>query len=101
MNKSQTIVLTDVKSKIQLVDGLFNPSEANDLVNTLIGDKINFHKLQILSQRVNCDEADTEYHDQRILELEAEKDTLRDWIIEARSKGYQVRIDGTLEVSFI
>lgn len=95
------MVLTEVKKKIQLVDGVFNPSEANDVVNALIGEKINHHKLQCLSMRIGNDHADTEFHESRIEELENEKETLKRYIAEARAKGYQVRIDGMLKFSFI
>ena len=95
------MVLTEVRKKIQLVDGVFNPSEANDVVNALLGEKINHHKLQSLSMRIGDDHAETEYHDARIEELEEEKETLKRYIAEARSRGYQVRIDGTLKFSFI
>lgn len=95
------MVLTEVSRKIDLVDGVFNPSEANDVVNALLGEKINHHKLQCLSMRIADDHADTEYHDARISELEQERKTLKKYISEAREMGCQVRIDGTLNISFI
>ncbi len=98
---NQEMVLTEVKKKIQLVDGVFNPSEANDVVNALIGEKINHHKLQCLSMRIENDLAETGYHEARIEELEKEKETLKKYIADARAKGYQVRIDGMLKFSFI
>lgn len=95
------MVLTEVNQIILLVDGVFNPSEANDVVSALIGEKINHHKFQSLSMRIGNEHAETELHDARVKELEKEKDTLKRCFAEARAKGYQVRIDGFLQISFI
>ena len=40
---------TSTKQNIQLVDGVFTVSEANDIIQNLINEKINFHKLQRLT----------------------------------------------------
>ena len=41
--------MTEVIQKVQLVEGKFTPSEAADVVSSLISEKINFHKIQRLS----------------------------------------------------
>ena len=40
------------KQEVQLVEGLFTPSEANHIVNVLIEQKVNFHKLQRISMEI-------------------------------------------------
>ncbi|WP_369998252.1 hypothetical protein [Winogradskyella sp.] len=95
---------TNVKKatqKVQLVEGLFTPSEANHIVNVLIEQKVNFHKLQRLSIREGCEDADTTYENNRISELQNEKQIAKDHIAIARKEGYNVVINGTLNISFI
>jgi len=70
----ETLVRT--KQKIQLVDGTFTPSETADVVIALLQEKINFHKLQRISWCEGNSDSDTQYPDERIAELEAEKNTI-------------------------
>jgi hypothetical protein len=93
--------MTETKQKIQLVEGKFTPSEASDVVTSLIEEKINFHKLQRLSLCEGHQEADTAYPDGRIGELYNEKRIAREYIAEARRLGYRLKIDGILEISFV
>ena len=85
--------------KIELVKGEFTPSEASHVVNSLINEKINFHKLQ----RLQVWEADhgckTDNLDCRIEELEKEKEIARDFINKMRNSGKSLKISGTLHIS--
>lgn len=93
----ETLVKTD--QKIQLVDGTFTPSEALDIITSLLDEKINFHKLQRLSwHEGNCD-ANTTYPDGRIQELQREKVIAKNFINLIRSEGKRLRIDGTLNIT--
>ncbi len=94
------MVLTEVKQKIQLVEGQFTPSQANDIVKALLDEKINYHKLQRLSMIVGDEMADVESSDIRIAELIREKKIARDFINMARKEGKNVRINGILNISF-
>ena len=87
--------------EVQLVEGLFTPSEANHIVNVLIEQKVNFHKLQKLRVCEGCEDADTTYENNRIQELLNEKQTAKDYIAIARKEGYNVVINGTLNISFV
>ncbi|MFD0798973.1 hypothetical protein ACFQZJ_15985 [Maribacter chungangensis] len=87
--------------KIQLVEGEFTISEANDVVTSLIDEKLNFHKLQRLSLSEGSSFADTRYPDGRIGELEREKATARAFFAEARKTGATIKINGTLEISLL
>ncbi|NRB60927.1 MAG: hypothetical protein HRU50_13440 [Winogradskyella sp.] len=94
----------DVKNavqKVQLVEGLFTPQEGNHIVNVLIEQKVNFHKLQRIKIRENSEEADTTYEDKRIEELIHEKHTAKSYLEKARKEGYNVVINGTLNISFV
>lgn len=101
---SNTNVKTTVEQAtqdVQLVEGLFSPSEANHIINVLIEQKVNFHKLQKLRLCEGCDTADTTYEDNRIQELLNEKQTAKDYISIARKEGYNVVINGTINISFV
>ena len=67
------MVKTEVTHKLNLVDGVFTPSEASDVINGLIKEKINFHKLHRLSLCEGNIETDTQYDDSRVKELLKEK----------------------------
>lgn len=94
------MVVTEVLQKINLVDGQFTPSEASDVINALIKEKINFHKLQRLCVTEHCETSDTGHLDGRIGELTRERETAARFIKEARSAGKKITISGTLELSF-
>lgn len=94
------MVINEVTQKIQLVEGKFTPSEAGDVVTALINEKINFHKIQRLSLKEGDEAANVNYPNGRIQELVTEKRVAKDFIKEARRQGYNVRINGILEITF-
>ncbi|MFD1061915.1 hypothetical protein ACFQ1Q_01555 [Winogradskyella litorisediminis] len=97
--KENTLVKT--KQEVQLVEGQFSCSEASHVINELINEKINFHKLQRLSLCEGNENADTHYATNRIAELENEKLIAKSYIDKARKEGYDVFIDGVLEIRFV
>ncbi|GGG36850.1 hypothetical protein GCM10011414_02770 [Croceivirga lutea] len=96
-----TTTETRTTQKINLVEGEFSASEALDVVQSLLNEKINFHKLQRLSWSEGCSTADTAYPDSRIQELENEKKILKDFIAQIRQHGNKLRIHGTLNISLV
>ncbi|MBQ4821364.1 hypothetical protein [Aquimarina sp. MMG016] len=94
------MITTEVKQKIQLVEGKFTPSEAQDIVSALIEEKVNFHKLQRLSLCEGEEGINTTYDDSRIKELYVEKRIAKEFITNAREEGFNVRINGILEITF-
>ena len=86
--------------KIKLVDGNFSPSEAQDVINSLIDVKINFHKLQRLTVCIHKEDSDTQYLNSRMIELlEAGKEA-SSFIAKAREAGKDLKITGHLNISF-
>ena len=92
--------MTEVKQKINLVDGQFSPSEASDVVGSLINEKINFHKIQRLGMFIHDEDEDAAELNGRVQELMDERKRAKAFIAEARAQGYNVRISGTLEITF-
>lgn len=90
--------MSEVKT-INLVDGTFTPSEAHDVIQALIDQKINFHKFQRLSWCEGNINADTQYPDGRISELMEEKKKAKELISQFRKEGKKLRIDGILKIS--
>ncbi|WP_435623695.1 hypothetical protein [Flagellimonas sp.] len=93
----ETLIKT--KQKIQLVDGSFSPSEASDVIIALLEEKINFHKLQRLSWCEGNKDANTKYPDDRIQELENEKQIAKNFINSVRFEGKRLRINGVLNIT--
>ena len=87
--------------KVQLVDGKFTPSEASDVIVGLIEKKINFHKIHRLSICEGNDKSDTSYDNSRITELYNELENTKEIIKQARLEGYQLKVNGILELEFV
>ena len=93
--------MTITDQKIKLIEGTFTPSEASDILNTLIKKKINFHKLQRLSiTEKNCDD-NTGHLDGRIDELLDAEKSLKQIIAEAREDGFNLQIESDVYISFV
>jgi len=93
--------MTEVTHKVQLVNGEFTAQEASEVVNSLLNEKISFHRLHRLSlneANVGCD---TSFDGSRISELKQEKEDFKAIYQEANAAGKKVRIKGILEVEII
>jgi len=84
---------------INLVEGLFTPSEASDVIIGLIDKKLNFHKLNRLSLTEGNHDEDVNYDNSRIEELEKAKEELRNYLHETRSSGAKLQIEGTVTIT--
>ncbi|AXT57902.1 MULTISPECIES: hypothetical protein [Aquimarina] len=93
------MVLTD--QKVKLMDGVFSPSEASDILNIFIDKKINFHKLQRLCiTEQDCND-DTPQLYSRIDELMKAKESIRETIMEARREGLELQIESDIQITLI
>ncbi|MBT8285472.1 MAG: hypothetical protein HKO75_08855 [Flavobacteriaceae bacterium] len=88
------------KATLKLVEGTYTPSEAADILFSLIGDKIKFHNLQILSLQERFGIEST-HSEQRIKELKAAKMQVKDLILQARDSGYTMQIEGDIKINFL
>ncbi|MGB5693106.1 MAG: hypothetical protein WBM43_10920 [Flavobacteriaceae bacterium] len=100
METQKTSTAVNMDQKIRLVDGEFTPSEACDIVNALLDQKINFHKIQRLSMWEGDINANASFPNSRIEELEAEKIRFKEYMKTAREDGSLVKIKGNLDISF-
>lgn len=92
---------TDVLHKVQLIEGSFTATEGLDVINSLINEKINFHKLHRLSMCEGNMNSDTSYDDGRVSQLLQEKEDFKQLFQEAQASGKKFRINGIIEVEMI
>lgn len=89
----------ETMQKVQLVNGVFTPSEAADIVGSLIDEKINFHKIQRLQRWEGDHKCDTGDLNDRITELEQDRAQALEFIGQIRKEGKTLRINGILEIT--
>jgi hypothetical protein len=82
---------------ITLVKGTFAPSEAADVLLTLINDKIKFHSIQILNLREGS-EKDIAYSEERIKALKAAKAEITEMVVKARNKDLVLEINSSIQI---
>ncbi|PKH66992.1 hypothetical protein CXF59_13900 [Flavobacterium sp. ALD4] len=91
----------NIKQKFQLVKGDFTPSEASDVIMSLIDEKINFHQKQRLQNWEQDHKSDSDEIDDRIDQLEKEKQAVKEFIAGARSLKSNLNINGILEITIV
>lgn len=99
METKELIKSEKIKQKIQLVKGEFTPSDASFVIMSLIDEKINFHKIQRLQKWEGNHHASTNELDDRITELEKEKEIAREFIAKTRKLKGNLKINGILEIT--
>lgn len=82
----------------RLINGVFYPEEASQLLLTLIEDKISFHKRNEWSRRERFGEVDRSSV-QRVKELRQTKADLAALIAEAAAAGMKLTISGNIEIT--
>lgn len=90
-----------LKHKLQLVQGVYTPAEASTAVNTLIKEKVNYHKLHNLSMWEGDHHADTSFDDIRVSELLRERENFKSLCQAAKIEGKRLQISGILNVELV
>lgn len=83
---------------IKLVDGEFSPSQALEVISSLINQKINYHKLEGLQKWERDHQFDHEPLRNRIEELEEEMKLVDDFISKLKEEGKNLKIDGIIKL---
>lgn len=84
--------------EIKLIEGVYNPEEAAEILFTVVNDKIKYHNIQINS----CIERNTigvEHSENRLVELAVAKEKISDLVNEAREKGAHLELSGEIKVN--
>jgi hypothetical protein len=99
MKTEELEITQNATQNVQLVKGEFTPSEAFDIINSLVDEKINFHKLQRLQLWEGNHNYKTDQIDARINELNSEKEIVLKYINSKRNLGLKLKINGTIEIT--
>ena len=83
---------------VKLIDGEFTPSQAFDILSALIDKKINYHKVENLQHWESNHHTDPHPFLKRIQELEKQKKELKDYVIQLKESGLNLKIDGVLSL---
>ena len=86
------------KQQIKLIDGLFTPSEASDIIDAVLDVKINFHKLNRLSITEGNSKDACEYDSSRITELIDAKLDAKSYFKDARLQGKKLKINFIISI---
>ena len=85
---------------LNLIDGIFSPSEATDVLVTLIRNKINFHNLEIFSLEERNGE-NIERSKKRLEELKRTNEKLTEIIQYAEKKDKFLKVFSSIEIEII
>jgi hypothetical protein len=88
-----------MKHEIQLVKGDFTPSEASDVIMALLDEKINFHQIQRLQKWEQNHSYDSVEIDDRITQLEKEKEAVKEFLVKMESLKSKLSVNGILEIT--
>ena len=83
------------QQQFKIIEGDFTPTETEEVLYTLINDKIKFHNLKIMEITEKYS-GDTTRSERRIKELQASKKHIKEMIISAKDMGQTISISGTI-----
>ncbi|MBL7804325.1 MAG: hypothetical protein JNL02_11355 [Saprospiraceae bacterium] len=83
---------------IDLVNEKLSPKEAIELLDALVGERIQWHNIHMLRQWEGNHQFDARPFDQKINELRAQKKSVRAFLAAAREQGLNVELVARIEV---
>lgn len=83
---------------VQLIKGEFSPSQANEIVLSLISQKISFHRREEIQLWEKNHDSNLELIRIRISELENQKQKAENFISELKLQGKNLEINGIIEM---
>jgi hypothetical protein len=83
----------------KLIDGTFTPSEAKQVLLSMVKSKIDFHGLQLLSNRERFGR-DVDHSEKRLVVLKGLESSLKELLESAAQTNQKLRVDGWIEISF-
>ena len=87
------------KKEFKLIDSTFTPIEANNVLSELIKSKISYHKLDDFSQHIRF-ERDSQHSKNRIEQLQATQEELKEFINVAKAKGVNLVIKSNVFIEY-
>ncbi|HMP29918.1 MAG TPA: hypothetical protein PKD85_09970 [Saprospiraceae bacterium] len=92
---------TITETKVKLLDGEFTPAQALDILNGLINQKINYHKIEKLQHWEQNHNINEKPYVNRIQELESDKKAINNFISEVMYEGKKLSINGVLTIKIV
>lgn len=84
----------------KLIDGKFTANEARKILIELIQNKISYHSREIHMMEEH-NEGNTARSARRIEQLKKSSETLKKILLQADNKGMQLKVRGTVEITFL
>lgn len=97
-SKGNKKVEGSIQESFLLIEGVFLPAEAADVLLSLLNDKIKYHSVQLL----NLQDAESDERlnsKKRIAQLKAAKQQVTDIILDSRNDGSRLKIHSTIEIT--
>lgn len=88
-----------MKERFDLIRGSFTPSEAADVLLSLLNYKIKFHSIKRLNLQDH--EQDIRASEERLLELTKFKQLVEQSVISAHHNFMEIKINGTIEIELV
>jgi len=88
------------KEPYKLIDGVFVPSEAREVLSELLSFKINFHNMKNFSSEERFQKPD-EHSNERLADLKDTKTKLMALVDEAEKSNSKIKINSKILVEFI
>ena len=87
-------------SQFKLIDGVFSPEDAREILFVLINSKINFHQMEkfIITEKTS---GDVSYSENRILQLKAVHQSIKELLEQSKIDGKQLQINGSIEINYV
>ncbi len=96
---AQEVLATEkVSEQTPLVKGIYNSSQARDIVKNLIDSQINFYKLENLKSWEACHSEENTHWMTKIDELTQKRDEYIQLINKAKEEGLDINIESTFEL---
>ena len=91
--------LQDQVERVPFLDGSFSPSEAQEIINSLVKQYRDFYNLQFMKNWEGNHEFDSSEIDKKIKSLELLQKELNALIQQARQNGTRLDVEGLLKVN--
>jgi hypothetical protein len=84
---------------LKLIDGIYEASDAAEILYTVLNDKIRFHSIQ-LNSFLERNQGEVSHSESRLKQLKEEKAKIAEIIGEAKD-GKKIRLKASIEVDFV
>ncbi len=88
-----------MKEKFELIQGNYTPSEAADVLLSLLNDKIKFHSLKMMN--LKGEDIDVSASEKRLEELKSFKRKVEKMVMAAHHNYMNVKINGKIELELV